>query len=315
MKFMSSWLNKLTAAVSKTTNKLTVQITKLFSEKTITKESIEQLEEVLLSADFGVTATNNIIENFKTIKFNKNIQLDDIKAELAKLIIKFAFPNGNPELHIKQDVLNVMIICGINGNGKTTTIGKLSHYYSLQGQKIAIAACDTFRAAATEQLEIWANRSGSYLFKGNPGADPASVAYQAAGWAIDNKMNILFIDTAGRLHNHKNLMDQLKKIKKVINQYHSNSVCYILLTLDATNGQNAFTQVERFQDIVLLDGVIITKLDSTSKAGVAIGIAEKFKIPIYFVGIGEQIDDIKEFNASDFVNAILAGLTQKNKNM
>ncbi|KJV56652.1 signal recognition particle-docking protein FtsY [Orientia chuto str. Dubai] len=309
---MSSWLNKLTTAVSKTTNKLTAQITKLFSEKTIDQKSIEQLEEILLSADFGVTATNNIIENFKNIKFNKNLQFEDFKAELATSIIKFAFPNGNSKLAIKPDVLNIIIMCGINGNGKTTTIGKLSNYYKLQTQKVAIAACDTFRAAATEQLEEWANRSNSHIFKGDAGADPASVAYQAVNWAISNQINILFIDTAGRLHNHKNLMDQLKKIKKVINQHHSSSICYTLLTLDATNGQNAFTQVEQFQNIMLLDGLIITKLDSTSKAGVAIGIAEKFKIPIYFIGIGEKIDDIKEFNSSDFVNAIL-GFVQLEK--
>ncbi len=303
---MSSWFSKLKAAVSKTSSNLTSRISKLLSEKRLDQNSIEEFEEILLSADLGDSTTGKIIESFKTIKFSKELQLGDVKKELAELINKFAFSNINQSsLIIKPNTLNVIIMCGVNGNGKTTTIGKLSAYYKLQAKKVAIAACDTFRAAAVEQVEIWANRSNAYLFKGKAEADPASVAYQAIDWSMKNSIDILFIDTAGRLHNYQNLMDELKKIKKVVEKYNQNLLCYTVLTLDATTGQNAFNQVEQFHNTIPLDGLIITKLDGTSKAGVVIGISEKFKIPIYFIGIGEKIGDIKEFNSYDFINAIL----------
>lgn len=302
---MTSWFSRFKEVISKTASKFTNKIDKVFSQKKLDQQSIDNLEEILLTSDIGVATTERIIQEFKQHRFNKEFGLDEIKQELAQLILKFAFPNGDNNLPIQNDILNVIMMCGINGNGKTTSIGKLSYYYKQQGYSVAIAACDTFRAAAVEQLEYWSNKTASAFFKGKDQADPASVAYQAVNASITNNTNILFIDTAGRFHNHQNLMDELKKIKNVVTKFNEQIICHTLLTIDATNGQNAFTQVEQFQKIISLDGLVITKLDSTSRAGITVAISEKFKLPIYFIGIGEGLDDVKEFNSNDFVNAML----------
>ena len=193
----------------------------------------------------------------------------------------------------------------MNGNGKTTTIGKLAALFTREGKKVIVAACDTFRAAAVDQLEIWADRAGCVFVKGETNSDPASVAYSAIETAINGKADILMIDTAGRLHNHQNLMDELAKITKVIEKNTGSSPQHSLLVLDATTGQNAFNQLEEFRNVAGIDGLVVTKLDGTAKAGVVVGLSARFKIPIYFLGLGEGIGDIKTFDEVEFSNALV----------
>jgi fused signal recognition particle receptor len=199
----------------------------------------------------------------------------------------------------------VVLVCGVNGVGKTTTIGKLAAHYQAQGKKVAIAACDTFRAAAVNQLSNWAVRANALLITGTESADPASVAFRAMEESIKQSIDILFIDTAGRLHNKKNLMDELSKIVKVIKKIDKNAPAHSILVIDAVTGQNAYNQVELFHNATDLTGLIITKLDGSAKAGVVVGAIQKFSLPIYFIGIGEQINDLKIFERKAFANSLV----------
>jgi fused signal recognition particle receptor len=201
--------------------------------------------------------------------------------------------------------LNIILVCGVNGNGKSTSIGKLASFYTQEGKKVGIAACDTFRAAATDQIAKWAERAGAILFTGEENSDPASVAYRAVTESYDRNLDILFIDTAGRLHNQKNLMDELAKIVRVIQKVDQSAPHHILLVIDATTGQNAFIQTEEFKRLVPVSGLVVTKLDGTAKAGVIIGISEKNSLPVYFIGVGEGVDDLKPFSSIDFARALV----------
>ncbi|MDX2050409.1 MAG: signal recognition particle-docking protein FtsY [Rickettsiaceae bacterium] len=295
---------KIKSALSATSSKLS-GIFDFFSKKSIDKATEEEIEEILLSVDFGVDTTSKIISQLKAIKISSEDSQESYKHHLTSIIESIILPAQKP-LNIIEKELNVILFCGVNGNGKTTTIGKLSAKFAASGKKVMIAACDTFRHAAVQQLEIWALRAGCAIVKADQNTDPASVAFQAASRAVKEGYDILLIDTAGRLQNQANLMGELAKIVKVLGKINPVYPHHKILTLDATTGQNALMQVVKFMEIVGVNGLIFTKLDGTAKAGALVGITDKFSLPIYFLGAGEQLDDIIEFNAKEFARSLLS---------
>ncbi|HJD54156.1 MAG TPA: signal recognition particle-docking protein FtsY [Rickettsia endosymbiont of Proechinophthirus fluctus] len=301
---MISIFSKLKQSLSKTSNKISEGIDKIFYKKKLDAETLEELEELLISSDMSVLVVTNIIKEFKKVKFDKEIDSDTVKEALAKLIEQQLSKSEIP-FTLSENKLNVILVCGVNGAGKTTTIGKLAAMYSAQGKKVAVAACDTFRAAAVNQLSTWANRANALLITGEESADPASVAYRGMEESIKQNIDILFIDTAGRLHNKKNLMDELSKIVKVIKKLDENAPTHSVLVIDAITGQNTYNQIEHFNDATNLTGLIVTKLDGSAKAGVIVGVVQKFNLPLYFIGIGEKIEDLKIFNQHDFARNIV----------
>lgn len=299
-----SWFDKLKGALGKTSTKISSGISDILHKRKLDAASLKELEEILLTSDLGVLATSDIISKISQLKFDKEISFEETKNELAQVIASNIEPHQR-SFDLRDDALNVILVCGVNGNGKTTTIGKLAHLYKSQGKKVTIAACDTFRAAAVEQLETWGQRAGCEVVTGAPSSDPASVAYAAVERSLGNGTDILFIDTAGRLHSHKNLMEELAKIIKVIKKLDDSAPHHTLLVVDATTGQNAYNQVQHFGDIAGLTGLVVTKLDGTAKAGVVVGLSSKFKIPVHFIGVGEGIEDLKPFDSGDFARALV----------
>jgi fused signal recognition particle receptor len=300
---MSGFFNKLKSALSKTSNKLSVGIESIFNKKKLDLNSLNELEELLISSDTGVKVAEQIVNLLKKKKFNKEVTADEVKLELA-LTIAELMEKHDRKFQLNSG-LNIILVCGVNGNGKSTSIGKLASFYVREGKKVAIAACDTFRAAATDQIAKWAEKTGAILFMGEEKSDPASVAYKAVTESYDRNIDVLFIDTAGRLHNQKNLMDELAKIVRVIQKVDQSAPHHILLVIDATTGQNAFVQTEEFKRLVSISGLVVTKLDGTAKAGVIIGISEKYSLPVYFIGVGEGVEDLKPFNYIDFSKALV----------
>jgi fused signal recognition particle receptor len=293
------WFDKVKKSFSGASSKITQAVSDLINKKHLDDDFVRDLEETLLKADLGVSITAKLIAKIKELKLAKKLELDAVRQEVAKLIaadINFDIC----ELQIQNEP-TVILICGVNGNGKTTTIGKLAHYYKLQGLKVVLAACDTFRAAATEQLKHWADKIDvDIVMAQKHGADPASVAYNALERAKEIRADVLLIDTAGRLNNNKNLMEELAKIRKVTAKLDPNAPHYSLLVLDATTGQNTLHQVRDFKSIVNLNGIILTKMDSVAKAGTIINIIQQFRTPVYFIGIGEKIDDLEKFDPYKF---------------
>lgn len=264
-------------------------------------DMLEEMEEKLIRADLGVETTVDIIEKLRDDK--KNIKpsqlIDYFKREFSEII-----NNAGPtQIVLNPGKLNIILITGVNGSGKTTLIGKLAYRFKQQGKKVMVAAGDTFRAAAEDQLEIWAQRAGADIIR-QDGADPAAVVYTAIQKAKSENYDILLIDTAGRLHNRFNLMEELRKIKKVIDREASGSLSESLLVIDATVGQNGLKQAEVFKEAVNLTGVGLTKLDGTAKGGIVIGIAKELGIPIKLVGVGEKMDDLKNFAPDEYVEAL-----------
>lgn len=296
--------NKFKQALVNTSNKISTGIDNIFNQKGIDEGTLLELEDLLISSDVSYSATIKLLDSIKNLKFSSNnISSQVIKESLTKKITEILSIDKKP---LNNSGLHVFLVSGVNGSGKTTTIGKLAYKYQEQGKKIAIAACDTFRAAAVEQLETWAKRSNVKLIKGNINSDPASIAYEAMQTAIAESIDILFIDTAGRLHNYQNLMDELAKIIRVIKKLDETQPLYSLLVLDGTTGQNVYNQVEQFSKIANINGLIITKLDGSARGGSVVSIVDKFKIPIYYIGVGEKISDLKEFSAENFAQALIS---------
>ncbi|PCJ27575.1 MAG: signal recognition particle-docking protein FtsY [Rickettsiales bacterium] len=305
---MAGLLSRLKTALGKTSSKIGSSLDHLFIKKKLDDAALEELEDMLIFADVGVQVSAEIISLLRARKFDKEVEQDEIKQDLS-VIIEQILERQDHQFELKQG-LNVILVCGVNGNGKTTTIGKMAASYASAGKKVAIAACDTFRAAAVGQIETWAERSGARLFSGADKADPASVAHRAISESISSGVDILFIDTAGRLHNHKNLMDELAKIIRVIKKVDDSAPHHSLLVIDGTTGQNASVQVKEFKALADISGLVITKLDGTAKAGALVGIVQKFELPVHFIGIGEAADDLKKFVAKDFARA-LVGLSEE----
>ncbi len=299
------FFEKLKNGMNKTKSSFDEKINNVFkSFRKVDEDFLEELEEILIMSDIGVDTSVKIINNLRTkIKKEKIQDEEDVKKALREEMQ--AILDGNDiSLHLNTKP-SVILVVGVNGVGKTTSIGKIANRLAKDGKKVVVAAADTFRAAAVEQLEIWANRSGADIVKREEGVDPASVVYDAMKITKEKQADVLIVDTAGRLHNKKYLMDELNKIQKVINKEMPEADKEVLLVIDGTTGQNAISQVKAFKQETDLTGLVITKLDGTAKGGVAIGIVAENNIPIKFIGIGEQIDDMEVFNSEDFVKAII----------
>lgn len=271
--------------------------------KDIDDELFDELEEVLITSDIGMETTMNIIEDIRGRVRSMNLkEAWEVKKVLKDIMIE-TIDKGD-EQKMSEDYPLVIMMIGINGGGKTTTIGKLANMYKKQGKKVLIAAADTFRAAAAEQLEIWSERVGTDIIRHQEGADPSAVLFDAARAAKARGTDVLICDTAGRLQNKKNLMDELKKMNRILSNEYPEATRETLLVLDATTGKNAVSQAKEFSDAAEVTGVVITKLDGTAKGGIALTIADEFNMPIKFVGVGEGIDDLKLFDAKEFIGGI-----------
>jgi len=275
-------------------------------KKTIDQDVLDELEGLLFEADLGVKTSAQLIEGVRQGLKRGELQEPEKVKEFIKQEILRILKSGEKPLSIgfSRTKPFVLMVVGINGGGKTTTIGKIAHQFSSQGKRLLVGAADTFRAAAVEQLEIWANRVGADLIKQSKGSDPSAVAFDSIHAAKAREIDLVFIDTAGRLHTKVNLMEELKKLKRIIGRECPGAPHEILLVLDATTGQNAISQAKLFHEAIGVTGIALTKLDGTAKGGIIIGITEELKIPIRYIGVGEGVDDLKEFNATEFVQAL-----------
>ena len=299
------FFDKLKNGLNKTKTSFDEKINNVFKNfRKVDEDFLDELEEILIMSDIGMDTSIKIISSLRErIKKEKIQDEEDVKKALREEMQ--AILDGNDiSLHLNTKP-SVILVVGVNGVGKTTSIGKIANRLAKDGKKVVVAAADTFRAAAVEQLEIWANRSGADIVKREEGVDPASVVYDAMKITKEKQADVLIVDTAGRLHNKKYLMDELNKIQKVINKEMPEADKEVLLVIDGATGQNAISQVKAFKQETDLTGLVITKLDGTAKGGVAIGIVAENNIPIKFIGVGEQIDDMEVFNSEDFVKAII----------
>ena len=299
------FFDKLKNGLNKTKTSFDEKMNDIFSNfRKVDENLLEELEEALIMSDVGANTSATIINNLRERVKKENIKDEQGVREALRKEIQEIFDATDNTLKLETKPA-VILVVGVNGVGKTTSIGKIANRLKKDGKKVVVAAADTFRAAAVEQLEIWANRVGCDIVKREEGVDPASVVYDAIKITKEKNADVLICDTAGRLHNKKYLMDELIKIKKVIDKELPDSSEEVLMVLDATTGQNAISQVQAFKETVDITGIVLTKLDGTAKGGVVIGIVAENKIPVKFIGVGEQIDDMEKFNAEDFVNAII----------
>ena len=294
------FFSKLKEGLKKTKDNIGKKIFAAFSGRALDDDFYEELEEAMLTADMGVTATEQILDEFKDEVYREKITDTEKAKNLLKRIMVDSISYDIPD----YDYPLVILLAGVNGVGKTTAIGKLANYFKSIGKSVVVAAADTFRAAASDQLEVWADRANVRIIKHKEGSDPASVVFDAISSAKARGDDVILVDTAGRLHNKKNLMDELKKIHKVIIRELPNADYRSYIVLDATTGQNALSQVEIFSEAIDIDGIILTKLDGTAKGGVVMAISAEQEIPVVFVGVGEKIDDLLPFNPEKFVDAI-----------
>ena len=300
-----SWFQRLTTGLSKTRKNLVNQIQGLLRiGRQIDEELLEDIEEVLIQADVGVKATMTLMDNVRNVVEERMI---DDSADLEAVIkeqIELILGQDGQSVSVVRDSPHVILVLGVNGAGKTTTIGKLCHRFRSEGKSVLVAAADTFRAAAAEQLQIWCERSDTDLIRSDEGTDPASVVFDALHATQSRQVDVLIIDTAGRLHTKKPLMDELSKIGRVISREIPKAPHEVLLVVDGTAGQNAIIQANVFNEAVPVTGVAVTKLDGTAKGGVVIAIRQEIGVPIKLIGIGEQLDDLRDFVAQDFVSAL-----------
>lgn len=299
------FFDKLKEGLNKTKDSFNEKINNVFSNfRKVDEGLLEELEEILIMSDLGVDTSVDIISKLRErMKKEKLEEVEQVKSALREEMQKI-LEEQEPSLKLETKP-SVILVVGVNGVGKTTSIGKIANRLKNDGKKVVVAAADTFRAAAVEQLEIWAERAGVDIVKKKEGSDPASVVYEALKVAEEKQADVIICDTAGRLHNKKYLMDELAKINRVIDKELPEASKEVLLVLDATTGQNAIQQVKAFKETVELTGIVLTKLDGTAKGGVVIGIVAENKIPVKFIGVGEQMDDMEVFCAEDFVKAII----------
>ena len=299
---MASIWSRLKSGLARTRAQLTNKLQSLLSGNSLTQDVLDDLEEVLISADIGVDATTEILEALEEAKGHSNAP--GWAVDTVKSYMKDVLANGNPGVTVAEDLPTVIVVVGVNGVGKTTTIGKLAGRYADEGKKVLIGAADTFRAAADAQLDIWAQRASADIVRHQHGADAASVAYDAVSAARSRNADVAIIDTAGRLHTKANLMGELQKIIRVLRKIDESYPHEILLVLDATTGQNALTQAQQFNTAVGVTGIALTKLDSSAKGGMIIAIAKELGVPVKLVGVGEQIEDLQDFDPDSFLEAL-----------
>jgi fused signal recognition particle receptor len=302
------WLSRLKDGLSKSSKSITGSITTIFAKRKLNAETLQELEDTLIQADLGLPVAERIIKAVSHGRYDKEIDPQEVKQILAAEVAKVLKPVEVP-FNFGEEKPFVVLVAGVNGSGKTTTIGKLGAIAAAEGFKVKFAACDTFRAAAIEQLTVWGKRVGAETISRPQGADAAGLAFDAMKASQEDGTDILFIDTAGRLHNKAYLMDELDKVVRVIKKYDAKAPHAVLLVLDATTGQNALAQAEAFTRVAGVTGLIMTKLDGTARGGILVAIAEKFKLPIHAIGVGESIDDLQPFDAEAFARAI-AGLDE-----
>lgn len=302
---MKKWFDKLRIGLNKTSTNLSINLKKALSLNKPSQMLLDNLEDALILSDLGVGFSTEFIEELSKKNFSQEITKQVVFDYLAEHICKILEPCTKVLDIPDSNSPYTILFSGINGSGKTTSLGKIAYKLQKSGKKVLIAAADTFRASATEQLEIWANRAGCKIVIGSLNSDPASVAYTAFAKARDEQYDVLLVDTAGRMHNKVDLMNELQKINRVLRKLDDSSPNLNMLVLDSTVGQITLKQVEAFKNIIDINGIILTKLDGTSKAGIIVPIVQKFKLPIYYIGIGEAIDDLSPFSAEEFANALL----------
>lgn len=300
-----SWFQRLKAGLSRSSASLQDNIASVFTKRKLDAASLEELEEALISADMGVETAMALAESLGKSRFGKDVSEEEIRLALADEITAVLEPVARPLVIDPAHRPEVILVCGVNGTGKTTTIGKLSQQLSNEGKKVMLAAGDTFRAAAIEQLQVWGRRTDCPVIAKAPGADAAGLAFDALEKAKAEGADVLLIDTAGRLHNKSALMDELAKIVRVIKKQDADAPHQTLLVLDATTGQNAKAQVETFKTMVPLTGLAVTKLDGTARGGVVVALARQFGLPVHAVGVGEGVYDLRPFEARAFAHALL----------
>jgi fused signal recognition particle receptor len=298
-----SWWQRLTGGLKRTSSALGTAISDLVTKRKLDAAMLDEIEEVLIRADLGVATAGRITEALREGRYDKAISSDEVKAVVAGEVEKILSPVAKP-LALSSAKPFVILVAGVNGSGKTTTIGKLASRYAAEGRKVALAAGDTFRAAAIDQLKIWGARTGAKVTAREPGSDAASLAFEALSAAKADGAEVLIVDTAGRLQNKSELMGELEKIVRVMKKLDAGAPHAVLLVLDATVGQNALSQVEVFGKTAGVTGLVMTKLDGTARGGILVAIAQKFNLPIHFIGVGEGVDDLAPFAAKDFAQAI-----------
>ncbi len=302
-----SWFQRLRSGLSRTSSQLSEGISGVFNKRKLDASTLEELEDLLIQADLGVDTAMRITDRLSQEKYNKEISGEDIRQVLAEEVEKVLAPFAAPLAPDPVHKPHVILVVGVNGTGKTTTIGKLARNFTAEGKRVMLAAGDTFRAAAVEQLKIWGQRTESPVIAREAGADAAGLVYDALTHAREDQRDILIVDTAGRLQNKANLMAELEKIVRVIKKQDESAPHTVLLTLDATTGQNALNQVKIFKKTAGVTGLIMTKLDGTARGGILVAIADKYKLPVHAIGVGEGAEDLQPFDARDFARAI-AGL-------
>jgi fused signal recognition particle receptor len=301
----AGWFARLKAGLSRSSGSLTDQIASVVTKRRLDAETLEELEEALITADLGVETSAVLVKAVAKDRFGKEVTDAEVREALAAAVAKELEPVAEPLPHRARFRPQVVLVCGVNGTGKTTTIGKLANQAVAAGLKVVLAACDTFRAAAVEQLQVWGQRNGVPVIRGKEGADPAGLAFEALERARAQGADLLVIDTAGRLQNKQGLMDELRKIVRVLKKLDPEAPHDTVLVLDATTGQNAHNQVEIFKDMVDVTGLIVTKLDGTAKGGVVVALARRFGLPIHAIGVGETVDGLRPFEAPAFARALL----------
>jgi fused signal recognition particle receptor len=301
----TGWFGRLKAGLTRSSTKLADGIGGIFTKRKLDDAALEDLEELLITADLGVQAAARLTANLAKTRFDKEVSPQEVRRALAEDIAQILEPVARPLAPDPSRKPHVVLVVGVNGSGKTTTIGKLAKHYREQGLKLRLAAGDTFRAAAIEQLQLWGERTGCPVVSGAQGADAAGLAYGALETARREGDDLLLIDTAGRLHNKSELMAGLQKINRVLKKLDETAPHDVLLVLDATTGQNAHAQVETFKELVQVTGLVVTKLDGSARGGVLVALAERFGLPVHAIGVGESAEDLKPFKARDFANSLM----------
>jgi fused signal recognition particle receptor len=299
------FFSRLKEGLSRSTQKLTENITAVFKKRRLDEAALEELEEILIASDLGTEVARRVIENFRRTRFGKEVTDEEVKQSLAEEIATILTPVAQPLRLDPAKRPHVVLVVGVNGTGKTTTIGKLAQSYREQGLRPVLVAGDTFRAAAVEQLQIWGERTGAPVIAAGANADSAGLAFDALTRATADGADVLLIDTAGRLHNKAALMDELRKIIRVLRKQDETAPHSVLLVLDATTGQNAIQQVRVFKEMVDVTGMVVTKLDGSARGGIVVALAETFGLPVHAVGVGERASDLRPFDAADFARGLV----------
>ncbi len=300
-----SWLQRLKSGLSRSKNAITDGLTNIFVKRKLDDAMLEELEELLIQADLGVQVAARVTASLAKSKYDKDITSEEVQDVLAQEVTTILSPLAKPLVIDSSKRPHVILMVGVNGTGKTTTIGKLARRYKDDGKRVMLAAGDTFRAAAIEQLQVWGERSGLPVVASKVGADAAGLAYEALERARAENIDVLLIDTAGRLQNKQGLMDELAKLLRVIRKLDPDAPHDVILVLDATTGQNALSQADVFSQVANVTGLIMTKLDGTAKGGVLVALGERFKLPIHAIGVGESIEDLQAFDADGFARALV----------